>query len=92
MRIGDEPLEIPGIALVEPVLPGVLAEDALLLLPALAIPGERDDARITPVRSMASALALSNALYRLIATQGWRSTISCLIPTTCAIGKIPVLR
>src|SRR5262245_26325278 len=46
MRIGDEPLEVPGVALGEPVLPGVLAEDALLLLPSLAIPGERDDARI----------------------------------------------
>src|SRR5262249_36791527 len=46
VRIGDEPLEIPGIALAEPVLPGVLAQDALLLLPALAVPGERDDARI----------------------------------------------
>src|SRR5262245_36126034 len=44
--IGDEPLEVPGIALAEPVLPGVLAQDALLLLPALAVPGERDDARI----------------------------------------------
>src|SRR5262245_57480324 len=46
VRIGDEPLEVPGIALGEPVLPGILAEDALLLLPTLPIPGERDDARI----------------------------------------------
>src|SRR5262245_30493929 len=45
VRIGDEPLEVPGIALAEPVLPGVLAEDALLLLPSLAIPGERDEDR-----------------------------------------------
>src|SRR5262245_28600389 len=46
VRISDEPLEVPGIALGEPVLPGVLAEDALLLLPTLAVPGERDNARI----------------------------------------------
>src|SRR5262249_52343553 len=46
VRIGDEPLEIPGIALAEPVLPGVFAQDAPLLLPTLAVPGERDNARI----------------------------------------------
>src|SRR3954447_5728054 len=44
VRIGDEPLEVLGIAFRQSVFPGVLAEDALLLLPALAIPGERYDA------------------------------------------------
>src|SRR5262245_56418040 len=39
------------------------------------------------IRFMASALASSKALYKLIATHGYRSTISCLIPTTCMIGK-----
>src|SRR4029079_3253532 len=46
VRIGDEPLEVLGIALLQPIFPGVLAEDALLLLPALAVPGERHDARV----------------------------------------------
>src|SRR4051812_46021086 len=46
VRIGHQALEISGVALAQPVLPGVLAEDRLLLLPALAVPGERDDARV----------------------------------------------
>src|SRR5262249_49421244 len=46
VRIGHEPLEILGVAFGQAVFPGVRAEDALLLLPALAVPSERDDARI----------------------------------------------
>src|SRR5262245_3409915 len=46
VRIGHETLEILGVAFGQPVFPGVRAEDALLLLPALAVPSERDDARI----------------------------------------------
>src|SRR5262249_13571303 len=46
LRIGHQPLEVLGVALAQAVFPGVLAEDLLLLLPALAIPGERHDARI----------------------------------------------
>src|SRR6185503_15424369 len=46
MRIGDEPLEVLGIALPQSIFPRVLAEDALLLLPTLAVPGQRHDARV----------------------------------------------
>src|SRR3954447_8035362 len=46
VRIGDEPLEVLGVALLQPIFPRVLAEDALLLLPALAVPGKRYDARV----------------------------------------------
>ena len=41
-------------------------------------------------RRMAIALDFSKAWNRLIGTQGWRSTISCLMPITCMIGKMPV--
>src|SRR6476620_6381188 len=46
LRIGHEPLEVPGVALAQTVFPGVLAEDRLLLLPAFAVPGQRNDARV----------------------------------------------
>src|SRR4249920_1626162 len=46
VRICDEPLEVPGVALFQSIFPGVLAEDALLLFPALAVPGQRHDARV----------------------------------------------
>src|SRR5215831_16506654 len=46
VRMSHEPLEILDVAFRQPVFPGVGAEDALLLLPALAVPSERDDARI----------------------------------------------
>src|SRR4029453_15877521 len=45
-RVGEEPLEVSGVAFLQSIFPGVLAEDALLLLPALAVPGERHDARV----------------------------------------------
>src|SRR5262249_726083 len=44
--ISREPLEIVPVALREPIFPGVLAEDGLLLLPGLPIPGKRNDARV----------------------------------------------
>src|SRR5215471_12975520 len=46
VRIGDEPLKVVSVALRQSVFPRVPAENALLLLPFLAVPGERDDARI----------------------------------------------
>src|SRR5262249_53725017 len=46
LRIGHQPFEVFRVALAQPVFPGILAEDFLLLLPALAIPGKRHDARI----------------------------------------------
>src|SRR5262249_32186379 len=46
VRISHETLEILCVAFRQSVFPGVRAEDVLLLLPALAVPSERDDARI----------------------------------------------
>src|SRR5258705_4249568 len=46
LRIRDQPLEVWGVALTQAVFPWVLAEDALLLLPRLPVPGERNDARV----------------------------------------------
>src|SRR5205814_2228909 len=46
MRIADQRLDVLAIALAQSVLPRVDPENLLLLLPGLAIPGKRHDARV----------------------------------------------
>src|SRR6476469_3505002 len=46
VRVADQSVEHLAILLREPVFPGIRTENPLLLLPGVAIPGERHDARV----------------------------------------------
>ena len=46
VRVADQGVEHLAVFLREPVFPRIRTENALLLLPGVAIPGERHDARI----------------------------------------------